>query len=549
MIALVGGHGPDSELNRSVRRRWWAIPVAAVLLAAGYAAGLTAATPPLVAVAAALALGLNGLLQLAARRPRWRRPTVRAAAVVDLTLVTVAVAFTGQSGAGLLYVLALAPYVFDDHRAAGRLLTLLAAALLVVGRYAHARWLGPPPAPPTPFDLPLTVWVDAALLYVIALALLRGPARLIARLRGMRGLMEEAAQGDLAVRAPGAAGDELGVLERSFNRLMESTAATISSVQREADEVAAYADSLARSTDDLRRTSASVGGSAARLAAQLRDQRAVARTSGVHTERTTADAAALGTRADAMADRARALLAAAEASRERIGRAGTTLRSLGDEVRASTAAVSALAPLSERIGKLASAIARIARQTRLLALNAAIEAARAGEHGSGFAVVALEVRKLAEEAARAARDVAGTLDELREGIAAAVKAIAAGETRVRDVGGVAGEADDALRDVLAGIAQLSGLVGETATTSQQQATAMSGLLAAMDEVAGLAATSADSAAAAAGAATEQHVALQQLAATSQQLADVAERLRGSIVRFSVLGRRHDTAEYAALARG
>jgi hypothetical protein len=48
--------------------------------------------------------------------------------------------------------------------------------------------------------------------------------------------------------------------------------------------------------------------------------------------------------------------------------------------------------------------------------------------------------------------------------------------------------------------------------------------------------------------TEQHAALQHLATTSQQLAEVAERLRRSIVRFSVLGRQRDTAEYPAVQR-
>jgi methyl-accepting chemotaxis protein len=358
--------------------------------------------------------------------------------------------------------------------------------------------------------------------------------------------MEESEAGDLAVRAPGSAGDELGMLERSFNRMLEATAATIASVQREADEVAAYADSLAGSTDELRRTSATVGGSAARLAAQLREQRGIAASSGEHTERTSSEAAQLRARADEMAERARALHGSGEASRERIGKAGRTLVTIGDDVRKSAAAVAALAPVSERIGDLANTLSKLARQTNLLALNAAIEAARAGEHGSGFAVVALEVRKLAEASARAARDVGGAIEDVRIGVKAAVEAIRAGETRVTDVGGIAAEADQALSDVLGGIGGLASLLDALADTSQQQADAMTALLGAMDRTQHLAASSADSAAQAAGAVTEQHVSLQRIADTSKELSDVAERMRGAIVRFSVIGRQHDTAEYTAL---
>ncbi|MFZ5988471.1 MAG: methyl-accepting chemotaxis protein [Bacillota bacterium] len=51
-----------------------------------------------------------------------------------------------------------------------------------------------------------------------------------------------------------------------------------------------------------------------------------------------------------------------------------------------------------KVEEMAAVISSIAKQIDLLALNAAIEAARAGEQGKGFAVVAEEVRKLAEQA-------------------------------------------------------------------------------------------------------------------------------------------------------
>jgi methyl-accepting chemotaxis protein len=223
------------------------------------------------------------------------------------------------------------------------------------------------------------------------------------------------------------------------------------------------------------------------------------------------------------------------------------VKSAEDAKKGGDAVVETVHAMKEIAGKI-GIIEEIARQTNLLALNAAIEAARAGEHGQGFAVVALEVRKLAEESARAAKDVGGAIEDVRGGVTAAVEAIHAGETRVRDVGGIAGEADQALQDVLGGIGSLASLVDALAATSQQQAAAMTALLAAMGEVESLAAGSADSAAEAAGAVTEQHVALQRIADTSHLLSEVAERMRGAIVRFSVIGRQHDTAEYAAIRR-
>ena len=533
--------------SRSCRRRWWGIPLIAALVAIGWLAGVSDAPFDTLAKTALAALAANFAIVMAGRyrRGRWM---LNLSAVLDLVLVTLVVAMTGLSAAMLLYPLAIAPYVFDWS---GRLRSGLAPAagvLMLAGRFLHARWYEPRQGIVTILDLPARAFVDAALLSLMVWVLFHGPEALIRRLRAMRKVMEEAEQGDLAVRAAGAGSDELAVLERSFNRMLEATSATIASVQREADEVAAFAETLSGRSDELRQSSASVGGSAARLAAQLREQRGIATRSGQDTERTTAEAAELRRAADQMAERAHALQHAGEASRERIGRAGKTLVQVGDEVRRSAAAVSALAPVSERIGALAKTLSKLARQTNLLALNAAIEAARAGEHGQGFAVVALEVRKLAEESARAAKDVGGAIEDVRGGVTAAVEAISAGESRVRDVGGIAGEADSALQDVLGGIGSLATLIESLSATSEQQARAMTELLGAMEQVENLAGSSADSAANAAGAVTEQHVALQRVADTAQELADVAERLRGSIVRFSVIGRRHDTAEYMAIRR-
>ena len=243
---------------------------------------------------------------------------------------------------------------------------------------------------------------------------------------------------------------------------------------------------------------------------------------------------------------ARRLVSAAERGRERVARASQTLRTVGEEVRATAATVAGLSGMSDRIGGFAQAIARIARQTHLLALNAAIEAARAEEHGEGFAVVADEVRTLAAEAARSAREVAELVTELRVGIDAAARAMQTGEAQVRDIGAVAAEADGALLELHQGVQLIGDLVNATADVSRSQATRLAELAQSLQQVAAISSSSSESADGAAAATRSQISSMSDLTATSQQLAQLAERLRASIARFSVMRREHVTAEHRSV---
>jgi len=130
--------------------------------------------------------------------------------------------------------IAVLPYAFDQVRPSaisgagdvGRLFGGLVAARRTIPRLT---------------GLDSIAYFETVLFIVVAMALKRIPATLIARIRSARSVMGEASR-VLAVRASAAESDELGFLEKSLNRMLEEIGATISGVQREADEVAAFAE-------------------------------------------------------------------------------------------------------------------------------------------------------------------------------------------------------------------------------------------------------------------------------------------------------------------
>ena len=400
----------------------------------------------------------------------------------------------------------------------------------------HAQWYREDPNFLTPTVLETVVFV------AVAWVLRRIPATLISRIRQARGVIGEAEQGYLAVRAAAAESDELGFLEKSFNRMLDEMSGTISTVQREADEVAAFAEQLAAAAEELHASSEAVSDTSQRLAGGLTQQRTMADGARGESAKAADQAESLRVRAEMMQVDARRLVAAAERGRERVARASQTLRAVGEEVRATASTVVGLSGMSERIGVFAQTIARIARQTHLLALNAAIEAARAEEHGEGFAVVADEVRALAAEAGKSAREVAELVSELRAGIDAAARAMQSGETKVRDIGAVAAEADAALQELHQGIELVGDLVNATAEVSRGQAQRLAELAQSLQQVAAISSASSQRADGAAGATQAEITSMGDLTATSQQLAQLAERLRGSIARFSVLKREQESGE-------
>ena len=516
-----------AAVSSSIRRRW-------AIIAAGFAfLVLTDPTNvPIVALTAVTAVAIAANLAVVSmdRSGTYRWWMVYALAVIDLFIVGAFVALIGPGGAVVGFLVAILPYTFSEGRWVSHALALASAILYVVASSVHGAFFATPTVDLT--EVPLAVFVEAAVLLLVAITLRRAPASLFERIRVTRAVMRQAESGSLTVRAPAGRHDELGFLETSFNRMLAEISGTIAAVQRETDELVILAEVLSQASTGVLGSSESVSRTSAELAREMAQQRELAEHGREESTKAAAEADSLSQRADVVANDARNLAEAAEHSRSSVIRAGEVLVEIGEDVRNTAESVHELSGMSERVGSFARTISRIARQTHVLALNAAIEAAHNEGVGEGFAIVADEVRSLAAQAAGSAREITEWIGDVLTRVEAVSHAMATEEEKVRDVGVVADQAQVSLTDLQRGISQIKDLVDATAQVSQTQAGRMAGLAERMTHVASISSISAKQAEGAASAMATQQRTIGDFKAVSAQLAELAERVRESIARFS-----------------
>jgi len=531
----------------AARRRFWSTILIAGVLMAGTRLGLAEVSIPAIISMFCVSIGANWLLAIVGSRVALYRWWLRYVfAVFDTVLISSVIYLFGSPVLVLLYILAIVPYSFDRGPALGYVTTLAATVGFLVASWGYAL-SRPADAAPWP-----QVFLAAVLLLVVAQQVIQMPSRLITRIRRTRERMAQVERGDLHARADARHADELGFLERSYNRMLDDLTMLIETMQQESDELAAVAVQVYGSASELQKRARDVAAGAHSLRDEVKEQRERAG-SGVqagYQARETADATRV--RADATAHDAHMVDHSASASREAIERAAQTLIRVGEDVDATAERVRLLAPASERVGDFVATVSRIARQTNLLALNAAIEASRAGEHGLGFAVVADEIRKLAGESALAAKTIATTVLRVRDDIGGAVQAMDTTAREVAGAGTIARDATAALGAMVEGISRIAEHSDEVAALAQSQAQFSLHVTGAFEALDGSAARASQAAVDAAEAAAAQRMSIDELSRSAEQLSQTAARMRALVLRHTaehVVVRGIGSSGDASLQRG
>ncbi len=238
---------------------------------------------------------------------------------------------------------------------------------------------------------------------------------------------QRAAEGDLTKRVTVTTKDELGMLGKAMNAMMDNLASVVNKVRQAAESVSAASGQITQGNEDLA-------------------QRTSAQASAL--EETSASMEEMTSTIKQNADNAKQANQLAVAAREVAEKGGTV----------TDKAVEAMGEInksSKKIADIINVIDEIAFQTNLLALNAAVEAARAGEQGRGFAVVASEVRNLAQRSATAAKEIKSLINE-------SVQKVGDGSELVNRSG-------QTLAEIVNSVKRVTDIITEISAASQEQA--------------------------------------------------------------------------------
>ncbi len=302
----------------------------------------------------------------------------------------------------------------------------------------------------------ILIIVILVVLVASIISIVAGPRLVTTRLNNLIGVMHNISEGegDLRSRLDESGKDEITVLARTFNRLMENLQRLIIDIKKQADELGDTVTVLKKSTDTVELNTTEQDNNLDHIATAVNELN-----HAVH-EVAENSQSALGNTQVASDSSNNAT--------EVVSHSSKSIEQLNKSIAHANGVITELASDSKSIVAVLDVIRDIAEQTNLLALNAAIEAARAGEQGRGFAVVADEVRTLASRTQKSTEDINRMLAGLENRVAEAVSAIERGSTEVSVVVESSGELSKALTAVRDSVEKANEMIYQIATATEEQ---------------------------------------------------------------------------------
>lgn len=347
-------------------------------------------------------------------------------------------------------------------------------------------------------------------------------------------IAKEIANGNLTIRVANTKRkDEVGELNRGFEKMIESLQALVTQVGENAEQVAAASQELSASAEETSRAAEQIAlcvsdvarGSERQVGLIGQGRESLADTSNrvedIHETVTQVSSAA--THASNMANDGTEVLHQVE----------TQMESIRAKVNHLALDITELREQSKEIDGIVTVIEDIARETNLLALNAAIEAARAGEQGKGFSVVADEVRKLAEQSTASAQDIRDLVATIQENTKKVITSMEHSQIEVQSGLSSVEHAEGSFQMIRESVEQVAVQVQSVSDHTKKLAEGAIDLRNSMNQVSLVSEEAMKGTMEMSASSEAQLASMEEITASSMSLATLAERMLQSVNRFKV----------------
>lgn len=265
---------------------------------------------------------------------------------------------------------------------------------------------------------------------------------------------------DLTRRMDYRASDEIGMLMRAFDTMIERIRSSMHTIR----------DSMGDTTHAV----AELTSAAAAVSEASGDQSNAANSMAASIQELSVSISTVNSSASDAHTLAEKSAQTATAGVQTIAKTVSEMNAIENSVSAASISIDSLNRSSEDISTVVRVIKDVADQTNLLALNAAIEAARAGEQGRGFAVVADEVRKLAEKTTKSTVEISAMISKIQQAASRSVDEmqkvvvqVAEGKEHADTAGQRIEEIETDARRVIKAVEEISVALREQSAASQE----------------------------------------------------------------------------------